>query len=148
MSYRWLLVLCILLVSLKVSSQQKLLNGDYMEAIDLKPNQKYVFKTAAKGFGRKQEYPLNKARSANIFQKERNTSWFSLSIETDGFLSFDIIPISAQDDYDWMLFKETFVNATNSKIDYNKPIFWWLIIFITAGKVLRSHQPSEKLYLL
>jgi outer membrane protein OmpA-like peptidoglycan-associated protein len=122
MSCRWLLVLCILLGSLKVSSQQKLLNGDYIDAIDLKTNQKYIFKTAAKGFGRKQEYPLNKARSATIFEKERNTSWFSLSIEADGFLSFDIIPISAQDDYDWMLFKETSVNATYSKIDYNKPL--------------------------
>ncbi len=121
MNLKWLTV-STLLISLNVSSQNiNLLKGDYANAVDLHIGQKYVFLNPAKGFG-KQEYPLNKTRSHQLFEKERNTCWFSLNVETDGFLSFDIVPFSAKDDYDWMLFKEYSANSTDSKIDYNKPV--------------------------
>lgn len=123
MSRKWLLIVLTVLVSLKVSSQSTaLLKGDYANAVDLRINQKYVFPISAKGFGNYQEYPVNKARSRYLFEKERNTCWFSLSIGTTGFLSFDIEPFSARDDYDWMLFKEITTNPGNSRIDYNKPL--------------------------
>ena len=123
MSCKRLLTLLLILICLKVNSQNNaFLKGDYVNAVTLIANKKYIFQNSAKGYGNLQEYPLNKARSPYLFEKERNTSWFSLTIEADGFLTFDITPFSAKDDYDWMLFKETVVNAGESKIDYNKPV--------------------------
>lgn len=122
MDCRWLLAVFLLLIGLKGSSQDKLLKGDYAEAAELHIGQKYMFPNTAKSFGKQQEYPLNKARTPKLFEKERNTCWFSLNVETDGVLSFDIVPFSAKDDYYWMLFKEYTVNSSDSKIDYNNPI--------------------------
>ncbi|MVN20217.1 OmpA family protein [Mucilaginibacter arboris] len=117
------LLFILLLISLKVSGQNNYaLKGDYADAVNLNIHQKYTFPASAKGFGKIQEYPINKARSRYLFEKERNTCWFSLSVENDGFLTFDIIPFSASDDYDWMLFKEITIGSGNSRIDYNKPI--------------------------
>lgn len=122
MNGKWLLII-LLLISFKASSQNNyVLKGDYADAANLNLNQKYTFPAAAKGFGKQQEYPANKARSRYLFEKEKNTCWFSLSIENNGFLTFDIVPFSARDDYDWMLFKEITIGSGISRIDYNKPI--------------------------
>ncbi len=123
MSCRWLLAVLFVLISLKASSQNILLKGDYTRAVNLNINQKYVFKNPAVGFGREQEYPKKKKNNSSyLFEKERNTSWFSLTVPADGFLTFEIVPVSVRDDYDWMLFKEQTFNATESTIDYNHPI--------------------------
>lgn len=123
MSCKWLLAVFLLLIGFKGSSQDKLLKGDYAEAVNLNVNQKYIFKNSAVGFGRKQEYPKKKkGNTGYLFEKERNTAWFSLDIPTDGFLTFEIAPVSVQDDYDWMLFQEKPVNPTDNSIDYNRPI--------------------------
>jgi len=121
MNSKWLLALSLWLFSLKVSGQD-MLKGDYAEAVNLNINQKYIFKNSAVGFGHKQEYPQKKDRPAYLFEKERNTCWFSLSIPADGFLTFEITPFQSQDDYDWMLFKETTANAADQTIDYNHPV--------------------------
>ena len=123
MSCKWLLAVVFGLSSLKLSSQNTVLKGDYAEAVNLNINQKYLFKNSAVGFGREQEYPKKKKnKTSYLFEKERNTSWFSLTIPTDGFLTFEIAPVSVEDDYDWMLFKEKTSNATESTIDYNHPV--------------------------
>jgi len=122
MSCKWLPAAFLLFFSLKGSSQNGRLKGDYAEAINLNINQKYVFKNPATSFGRQQEYPKKKSRSAYLFEKERNTAWFSLAVPVDGFLTFEISPVSVQDDYDWMLFKEKAINPVENTIDYNHPI--------------------------
>jgi outer membrane protein OmpA-like peptidoglycan-associated protein len=123
MSCKWLLAVFLGLISLKGSSQQTFLKGDYAEAVNLNINQKYIFKNAAIGFGREQEYPKKKKNNTSyLFEKERNTSWFSLTVPADGFLTFEIAPLSVQDDYDWMLFKEKPINSTSNSIDYNHPV--------------------------
>ncbi len=119
MSCRWLSAIILLFFNLNVSSQN-LLKSDYAEAVSLNINQKYVFKNAAVGFGR-QEYPQQKKRKSYLFKKERNTAWFSLHIPADGYLTFEITPFRVQDDYDWMLFKETSGHNTQT-IDYDHPI--------------------------
>lgn len=119
MSCRWLAAVILLFVGLNVSSQN-LLKSDYAEAVSLNINQKYVFKNAAVGFGQ-QEYPQHKTRKSYLFEKERNTAWFSLHIPADGYLTFEITPFRVQDDYDWMLFKETSGTDTQT-IDYDHPI--------------------------
>lgn len=112
-------ILFLLLISLKADSQN--LKGDYAEAASLNIGQKYSFKNSAVGFGREQEYPLQQKRKSYLFEKERNTSWFSLAVFTDGFLTFEISPLQNKDDYDWMLFKET-TAQNNQSIDYDHPI--------------------------
>lgn len=119
MSCKWLAAVILLFVGLNVSSQN-LLKSDYAEAVSLNINQKYVFKNAAVGFGR-QEYPQHKTRKSYLFEKERNTAWFSLHIPADGYLTFEITPFRVQDDYDWMLFKET-SGADTQTIEYDHPI--------------------------
>ncbi len=119
MSCKWLAAVILLFIGLNVSSQN-LLKGDYAEAVSLNINQKYVFKNSALGFGQ-QEYPQHKNRKSYLFEKERNTAWFSLHIPADGYLTFEITPFRVQDDYDWMLFKETSGPDTQT-IDYDHPI--------------------------
>lgn len=120
MSCKWLAAIILLFTGLNVSSQN-LLKGDYAEAVSLNINKKYVFKNSALGFGQ-QEYPQHKTRKSYLFEKERNTAWFSLHIPADGYLTFEISPVRVQDDYDWMLFKEKAINPTENTIDYNHPI--------------------------
>lgn len=119
MKSAWLLVLLFLLISLKAGSQA--LKGDYAEAVNLSINQKYTFKNSAAGFGREQEYPQQRKRKSYLFEKERNTAWFSLAVFTNGFLTFELTPLQNKDDYDWMLFKETAKN-NNQTIDYDHPV--------------------------
>ena len=119
MNFARLIVLLFLLIGLKANSQH--LKGDYAEAVSLSLNQKYVFKNSAVGFGREQEYPQQQKRKSYLFEKERNTSWFSLAVFTDGFLTFELTPLQNKDDYDWMLFKET-SSQNNQTIDYDHPI--------------------------
>lgn len=119
MNFARLTVLFLVLTGLKANGQT--LKGDYTEAISLNINQKYVFKNSTVGFGHKQEYPQHKKRNSYLFEKERNTAWFSLAVATDGFLTFEISPLQNKDDYDWMLFKET-SGQNNQTIDYDHPI--------------------------
>ncbi len=123
MSYKWLPTVFLMFFSLAGSSQNARLKGDYAEAVNLRVNQKYVFKNAAAGYGRQQEYPKKKKNKLGfLFEKERNTSWFSLAVPADGFLTFEITPAAVQDDYDWMLFKEKTINPTENTIDYSHPV--------------------------
>ncbi len=119
MRFARLIVLAFVLLNLQANGQN--LKGDYAEAANLSLNQKYTFKNSAVGFGREQEYPPQQKRKSYLFERERNTAWFSFAVFTDGFLTFEISPLQNKDDYDWMLFKET-SNQNNQSIDYDHPI--------------------------
>jgi outer membrane protein OmpA-like peptidoglycan-associated protein len=53
------------------------------------------------------------------FKKEHNSAWYYFDIEKDGYLGFEIIPLSEADDYDFMLFKYTDQLFCNN-LKYNK----------------------------
>jgi outer membrane protein OmpA-like peptidoglycan-associated protein len=57
------------------------------------------------GHGQKQEISEHKQRTKFAFEKEHNSSWYKLIINTNGHLCFNIIPTKKEDDYDFMLFK-------------------------------------------
>lgn len=60
---------------------------------------------APKGHGTLNEISEGKQHSSYTFEKEHNSSWYRLVITSDGNLSFDIIPVKYDDDYDFMIFK-------------------------------------------
>lgn len=58
-----------------------------------------------KGHGAKQEISESKQRTKYAFDKEHNSSWYKLVINSSGHLCFNIMPSKKEDDYDFMLFK-------------------------------------------
>ena len=61
------------------------------------------------GFGKVMEIS-DKDSSIYYFEKEHNTTWYKFTVDRDCELYFDIIPISSDDDYDFILFKYSGVN--------------------------------------
>lgn len=81
-----------------------LLNNDCSRAKALTANICYDI-TARKGYGRLQEYK-NKAMNALFsFEKEHNSHWFTFTAANDGILTFDLLPDTVIDDYDWLLYR-------------------------------------------
>ena len=58
-----------------------------------------------KGHGEKQEISESKQRTKYAFDKEHNSAWYKLVINSSGHLCFNITPSKKEDDYDFMLFK-------------------------------------------
>jgi outer membrane protein OmpA-like peptidoglycan-associated protein len=56
------------------------------------------------GHGEKQEISEHKQRTKYAFNKEHNSAWYKLIINTNGHLCFNITPTKKEDDYDFMLF--------------------------------------------
>lgn len=61
---------------------------------------------APKGHGAVVEFERNGMQNPKYFDKEHNTIWYSFVIPNDGMLTFDIIPDTVKDDYDFILFKQ------------------------------------------
>ncbi|MCX6189228.1 MAG: OmpA family protein [Bacteroidetes bacterium] len=62
--------------------------------------------SAPKGRGAVMKIEHNGMKNGKYFDKEHNTIWYSITIPNDGLLTFDIIPDTLKDDYDFMLFKQ------------------------------------------
>lgn len=60
---------------------------------------------APQGPGSKNEIGTGKLKGKYFFEKEHHTAWYKLQIMRDGSLVFDLIPVKASDDYDFMLFR-------------------------------------------
>ncbi len=61
--------------------------------------------------------------SLTAFDKEHNTVWYRFRVEKDCMMSFDIIPINQNDDYDFLLYKINVVNICDAiKSNSVKPI--------------------------
>lgn len=60
---------------------------------------------APNGGGEKNEISERKQKTKFAFEKEHNSAWYKLVINTSGHLCFDIIPSKMDDDYDFMLFE-------------------------------------------
>lgn len=78
-------------------------NGDCLHPIEIKDT---VFgpTTAPAGYGDVLEISGSKNDLYN-FEKEHNTTWYWFRAKGDCLLSFDIIPLSPKDDYDFILYK-------------------------------------------
>lgn len=103
-------IIILLLVSLKLFSQTKKLDTvfcDCSKAKALVINSKTIYgKTISPdGYGEMKEISTAKQKTIYAFEKEHNSSWHKLMINTSGELTFNIIPTKADDDYDFMLFK-------------------------------------------
>lgn len=96
-----------LLFTLQLKGQdEKRFGQDYFTAEKLNLNQTYSFPLSSEGFGNSQEL-VNRSDKASIyFEKERNTAWFTIDIPINGLLTFEIIPLNINDDYDFMLFED------------------------------------------
>lgn len=81
--------------------------ADLDAAKKIEVNKLYHFEQSPKGFGKIQEFQRDTRRSVLYFKEERNSIWFVFDIPINGDLTFEIIPISNIDDYDWMLFNYT-----------------------------------------
>jgi len=61
---------------------------------------------APDGFGTVNEFNAAK-QDLYSFEKEHNTVWYKSTVKQNAILTFDIIPLSIKDDYDFHLFKYT-----------------------------------------
>lgn len=85
-------------------AQESKHGGDLEKAVRIAVNTTYKFKGSPKGYGSKNEFPRSRNRSPLLLREERNTSWFLIPVPYTGILTFEVMPHSPKDDYDWMLF--------------------------------------------
>jgi outer membrane protein OmpA-like peptidoglycan-associated protein len=98
-------------VNTSKAQQSELLNveniTDCYRAMKIDPTDSIGFTTSPPGSGKIIEYRKNPQKSLYYFEDEHHTSWYRFQIPFDGFLAFDIIPLSIEDDYDFILYKYT-----------------------------------------
>lgn len=94
-----------------VHSQEKIKKADTVfcdcgkaRVIKVSGNQKTGPTISPAGKGDVAERSVTRAVSKYAFEKEHHSAWYKLVMGTAGNLSFDIIPVKLDDDYDFMLF--------------------------------------------
>jgi gliding motility-associated-like protein len=102
------------------STSQAQSHQDCMDAITVCTNS-YLQTFSSVGYGNTQEIP---AGSTCIASGETNSTWYNFKIQVPGTLLFQIDPLNAQDDYDFILYKYTgncadIVNGTIQPIRCN-----------------------------
>lgn len=116
-------LILLLLISLQLFSQAKRPDTvfcDCHQAKALTINSKSIYgKTIApKGFGKLKEISPSKQKTTFAFEKEHNSAWYKLVINTSGELTMHIIPIKTDDDYDFMIFKSGKNNFCDSLLNH------------------------------
>lgn len=78
-------------------------NADCLKAIEVKDT---VFgpTTPPAAFGAKKEVEGNDKKSLYYFEEEHHTVWYTFKCKCSGTLTFEIVPETPTDDYDFMLF--------------------------------------------
>ncbi len=76
-------------------------NSLYAGAVD-----KIILKCSPKGAGRYKEVSIGKKKDKNYFEKEHNIVWIKFKAKSTGKMTFRIKPMSENDDYDFLLFKD------------------------------------------
>jgi hypothetical protein len=97
-----------LLILPEISYAQKpvqlgMINADCIGAVSIKDSIGPVF--SPQGFGNKLEISGFKLGDPMFIEQEHNTIWYKFTVPYDAVLEFDIVPIHADDDFDFMLFK-------------------------------------------
>lgn len=80
---------------------------DCKDAIELKLTKaaSCIYPNAPKGFGIQEIKSTGKADQS--FEEEHNTTWYLLSIKSDGELTFEITPFDSTNDYDFLVYRYT-----------------------------------------
>lgn len=109
----------LLLLSIQLFSQTKKLDTVFCDCAQAKVitvNSKTIYgKTIApKGYGVIKEIGPAKQKTNFAFEQEHNSAWYKLAINLSGELTMHIIPIKADDDYDFMMFKSAKNNFCDS----------------------------------
>ena len=106
-----ILIISILVFALLQATAQKRItliekNSDCSGAIELTDHTTIAVNTPT-GYGKLLEFSDNSKQDTLFIEREHNTVWYYFKAKADGELSFDIIPQSVNDDYDFMLYKFT-----------------------------------------
>jgi outer membrane protein OmpA-like peptidoglycan-associated protein len=103
---RLLLLICWILSPILMWSQKPvqlgLINADCIGAVLIKDSIGPVF--SPQGFGNKLEISGFKLGDPMFIEQEHNSVWYKFTVPFDATLTFDIVPIHADDDFDFMLF--------------------------------------------
>ena len=73
---------------------------------------------APAGPGEILEFSVPRPNPFLYFEKEHHSAWYRLQIVADGKLSFDILPVQSEDDYDFILFKAGSDNFCDSLMKF------------------------------
>ncbi len=102
-------VLILMMISFTLNAQKNIIikpeNADCENAILLNDSINGP-STPPLGFGSIMEI-TGKRMDNHFLEKEHNSVWYTFTIRKSGNLKFDIIPVDADDDYDFLLFKYT-----------------------------------------
>ncbi|MES2836035.1 MAG: OmpA family protein [Bacteroidota bacterium] len=144
--------LLFLLFSLNLFAQQKKLDTvfsdcDNARIINVLGKAKVNKTIAPQNAGKINEISIAKQKTIFSFDKEHHTAWYKLNILTSGDLSFELTPLKANDDYDFMLFKSVLnfcdslhknnINPIRACLSRNKKEFF--------GKTGLSYNAKENL---
>lgn len=103
-------IILLILISFNLLAQTKKLDTvfcdcDHAKALTINGKTTTPKTITPVGSGEKNEISPGKQKTKYAFEKEHHSAWYKLLINATGHLTFDIIPIKGDDDYDFMLFK-------------------------------------------
>jgi outer membrane protein OmpA-like peptidoglycan-associated protein len=106
------LFIVFILTSIILEAQEfELINVDTItdcsRAMNIVPLDSFGFTTPPPGNGKVIEYIKNPEKSLYYFEDEHHTSWYKIEMPYSGILTFDIVPLRIEDDYDFILYKYT-----------------------------------------
>ncbi len=110
----------LLFISLNLSAQKPakldtvFCDCDKARVIVINGNAKVNKTIPPNGHGEKQEISEHKQKTKYAFDKEHNSAWYKLVINSSGHLCFNITPSKKEDDYDFMLFKGSDIGFCDS----------------------------------
>ena len=79
------------------------INADCLGAVTIRDSIGPVF--SPRGYGNKLEISGYQLGDPMFIEQEHNTVWYKFKVPYDAMFSFDIVPIYAEDDFDFMLFR-------------------------------------------
>lgn len=103
---RLLLLICWIFTPILMWSQKPvqlgLINADCIGAVLIKDSIGPVF--SPRGFGNKLEISGFQLGDPMFIEQEHNSVWYKFTVPYDATFTFDVVPIHADDDFDFMLF--------------------------------------------
>ncbi len=96
-----------LMFGLAASAQEPVqlgkINADCLGAVTIRDSIGPVF--SPRGYGNKLEISGYQLGDPMFIEQEHNSVWYKFKVPYDAMFSFDIVPIYAEDDFDFMLFR-------------------------------------------
>ena len=107
------LLSCVLIGVCAIAQPKDTIHCDCPKALNI-PIYKKHHHIAPKGYGAIIEFERNGMHNGKYFDKEHNTVWYSFTVPNEGILTFDLIPDTVKDDYDFILFRNWGPGACDS----------------------------------